>query len=55
MLLPAVIMLRHLDERDAADRLMAAIETVLASGVHPSGMGGDASCHDFCAALRNQL
>lgn len=55
MLLPAVIMLRHLGESSAADTLMAGIQAVLEAGVHPRGMGGDASCHAFCAALRERV
>ncbi|MCO4747703.1 MAG: NAD-dependent isocitrate dehydrogenase [Proteobacteria bacterium] len=55
VLLPAVIMLRHLGEASAADRLMAGIEGVLGSGIQPKGMGGSAGCHAFCAALRDAL
>jgi isocitrate dehydrogenase (NAD+) len=32
MMLSGVLMLRHLDERDAADRLEAAIAAVIAEG-----------------------
>ncbi|TNE90279.1 MAG: NAD-dependent isocitrate dehydrogenase [Deltaproteobacteria bacterium] len=55
LLLPTVIMLRHLGETEAANRLMGGIESVLERGVHPHGMGGSATCDDFCKALRAAL
>jgi isocitrate dehydrogenase (NAD+) len=55
VLLPTVIMLRHLGEGAAADRLMQAIETVLEAGTHPVGMGGTATSGTFCSAVREAL
>lgn len=55
VLLPAVIMLRHLGESEAADRLMRGIETVLEAGTHPRSMGGSATAGAFCAALSAAL
>lgn len=55
VLLPTVIMLRHLGEDLAADRLMGAIEAVLETGTHPIGMGGSATADGFCAAVTAKL
>ena len=53
--LPAVLMLRHLGEDQAADRLMTGIEDVLEAGIHPLAIGGQATLADFCMALRARL
>ncbi len=51
----AAMMLEHLGEAAAATRLMAAIETVTASGLHTPDLGGKATTADVtravCAAL----
>jgi isocitrate dehydrogenase (NAD+) len=57
LLLSAVMMLRHLDEDAAADRIVAALEHVLADGkVRTRDVGGGASTSEFaeavCRALR---
>lgn len=48
-------MLRHLGEREAADRLLAAIEGVVADGVHTGDMGGAAACSEVQAAILARL
>jgi len=58
LLLSAVLMLRHIDEGDAADRVMRALRDVLLAGVvRTRDLGGTASTREFadavCAALEN--
>lgn len=58
LLLSAVLMLRHLDEGAAADRIMSGLGTVLAAGTHTTkDLGGTASTRGFadavCRALEN--
>ncbi len=52
----AAQMLTHLGEPAAADRLMAAIETVTAAGVRTPGLGGTATTTEVtravCEAIR---
>jgi isocitrate dehydrogenase (NAD+) len=52
LLLSAVLMLRHLREDAAADRIMAAIDRVLASGESRTrDLGGAASTSEFADAI----
>jgi isocitrate dehydrogenase (NAD+) len=52
LLLSAVLMLRHIDEGAAADRIMAALGTVLqAKAVRTRDLGGTASTLEFAAAV----
>jgi isocitrate dehydrogenase (NAD+) len=58
LLLSAVMMLRHIDEADAADRIMQALGDVLRVGlVRTRDLGGTASTLEFagavCEALNN--
>ena len=51
----AVLMLEHLGESAAAKRLMKAIETVTASGVHTPDLGGKAKTADVTRATKEAL
>jgi isocitrate dehydrogenase (NAD+) len=52
LLLSAVLMLRHIGERAAADRIMAALGAVLrAGGVRTRDLGGTASTMEFAEAI----
>ena len=51
----AVLMLEHLGESAAAQRLMKAIETVTASGVHTPDLGGKAKTADVTRATKEAL
>ena len=51
----AVLMLEHLGESGAAQRLMKAIETVTASGVHTPDLGGKAKTADVTRATKEAL
>src|SRR6478736_5159379 len=52
LLLSAVMMLRHIRENDAADRIMAAVGEVLADGaVRTRDMGGRATTSEFSDAI----
>jgi isocitrate dehydrogenase (NAD+) len=52
LLLSAVLMLRHIDEGDAADRVMRALGHVLEQGaVRTRDLGGTASTNEFAAAV----
>ncbi len=56
LLLSAVMMLRHIDESDAADRLMRALGDVLLAGtVRTRDLGGAASTLEFTNALCEAL
>jgi isocitrate dehydrogenase (NAD+) len=49
-------MLRHIDEAAAADRIMAALGTVLtAKSVRTRDLGGTASTLEFAGAVINAL
>jgi isocitrate dehydrogenase (NAD+) len=51
LLLSAVMMLRHSDEGAAADRIMTALNGVLAGPVRTRDLGGHASTSAFADAL----
>jgi isocitrate dehydrogenase (NAD+) len=56
LLLSAVLMLRHIDEDDAADRIMAALGGVLTAGrVRTRDLGGAASTTEFADAVAGAL
>jgi len=56
LLLSALLMLQHIDERDAADRIMAALARVLAAGdVRTRDLGGMASTTEFADAICRAL
>jgi isocitrate dehydrogenase (NAD+) len=56
LLLSAVLMLRHLDEGDAADRVVRAIGTVLTAGtVRTRDVGGTASTLEYADAVCRAL
>jgi isocitrate dehydrogenase (NAD+) len=56
LLLSAVLMLRHIDETDAADRIMRALGQVLVAGaVRTRDLGGTASTLEFADALSRAL
>jgi tartrate dehydrogenase/decarboxylase/D-malate dehydrogenase len=50
-----VLMLEHLGESAAAQRLMKAIETVTAAGVHTPDLGGKAKTADVTRAVKEAL
>ena len=56
LLLSAVLMLVHIDERAAADRIMTALRRVLAAGtVRTRDLGGSASTLEFADAICRAL
>jgi isocitrate dehydrogenase (NAD+) len=56
LLLSSVLMLRHIDERAAADRIMQALGDVLVAGVvRTRDLGGTASTTEFADALCRAL
>jgi isocitrate dehydrogenase (NAD+) len=56
LLLSAVLMLRHIGETDAADRIMRALGDVLVAGaVRTRDLGGTASTTEFADSLCNAL
>lgn len=56
LLLSACLMLDHLEQRDVADRIRAAVQTVVTDGtVRTIDMGGSATTKDFTAALVRAL
>jgi isocitrate dehydrogenase (NAD+) len=56
LLLSAVLMLRHIDEADAADRIMRALGDVLVAGaVRTRDLGGTASTLEFADAVSSAL
>jgi len=56
LLLSAVLMLRHIDEGAAADRIMTALGAVLTKGeVRTRDLGGTASTMEFAAAVGNAM
>jgi isocitrate dehydrogenase (NAD+) len=56
LLLSALMMLRHLDEREAADRITTALAAVLTAGaVRTRDLGGTASTLEFADAIARAL
>ena len=56
LLLSAVLMLRHIDEAEAADRIMGALGQVLVAGaVRTRDLGGTASTLEFADAVSRAL
>ena len=55
LLLSAVLMLRHIDEGAAADRIMHAHAAVLAQGVRTRDLGGTATTTEFADAVAGAL
>jgi isocitrate dehydrogenase (NAD+) len=55
LLLSAVMMLRHIDEGPAAERIMAALGHVLVSGVRTRDLGGTASTFEFADAVSRAI
>jgi isocitrate dehydrogenase (NAD+) len=56
LLLSAILMLRHIDEAPAADRIMAALAAVLTEGsVRTRDLGGTATTLEFADAVAHQL
>ncbi len=55
LLFPTILLLRHLGEGQAADRLMGAINTTLAAGILPLALGGEASLSNFVEQLEGRL
>jgi isocitrate dehydrogenase (NAD+) len=56
LLLSAVMMLRHIDEGDAADRITRAVGAVLTAGtVRTRDLGGTSSTTEFADAINAQL
>jgi len=51
----AVLMLEHLGEKDAALRLMQAVEQVTASGIHTPDLGGKATTREVTTAVCDAL
>ena len=50
------MMLEHLGEPEAHDRVLAAIETVVAAGtVTTPDLGGEATCRELAAAIGEEL
>ena len=47
----AVLMLEHLGEKDAAQRLMRAIERVTGNGIHTPDLGGEATTEIVTSAF----
>ena len=56
LLLSAVLMLRHLDENDTADRSVGALHRVLVDGrIRTRDLGGTASTLEFAEAIAREL
>jgi isocitrate dehydrogenase (NAD+) len=56
LLLSALMMLRHLEEESAADRIMAALQRVLAAGrVRTRDLGGSATTTEFTTAVCSEI
>ncbi len=51
----AVMMLEHLGEKTAAERLMAAIERLTSSGVHSQDLGGTATTREITQAVCDDI
>lgn len=55
LLFSAILMLRHLGEEDAANRLWKAILATLDAGTRPVTIGGEATCEAFARAISEAL
>jgi len=55
LLFASILMLRHLGEDDAADRLWTALLATLDTGVLPYTLGGQASCEAFAHAVASAM
>jgi isocitrate dehydrogenase (NAD+) len=56
LLLSAIMMLQHLDEREAADRVMRGLAAVLTAGAaRTRDLGGTASTSEFAAAVASAV
>jgi isocitrate dehydrogenase (NAD+) len=55
LLLSAVLMLRHIGEGDTADRIVAALGRVLATGTRTRDLGGTASTLQFTDAICKEV
>lgn len=55
MLLSGVLMLRHLNEHEAADRIEQAFDATLESGTLPFDLGGQANTDDMINAIIKNL
>ena len=55
LLLSAVMMLRHMDEGAAADRIMRAHASVLTSTIRTRDLGGTATTTEFADAIAQQI
>jgi isocitrate dehydrogenase (NAD+) len=56
LLLSALMMLRHIDEQPAADRIMQALSRILEAGdVRTRDLGGSATTTEFAAAICQKL
>ena len=56
LLLAAIMMLRHIDEGRAADRIMSGLDTVLGAGrVRTRDLGGTATTLEFADAVCNAI
>ncbi len=51
LILSGVLMLRHLGEQEAADRVQQAVEQTIADGVRTRDLGGTASTNEFTDAV----
>jgi len=51
----SAMMLEHIGQAGAADRLVAAFEAVLAAGVRTPDLGGSAGTAEFTDAVVNQI
>ena len=55
LLMSAILMLRHLELTETADRVEKALLDTLAAGVRTSDLGGTATTRDFAKAVRERL
>jgi isocitrate dehydrogenase (NAD+) len=55
LLCSSVLMLRHLDKNDVADRVMGAIRQTLSDGIKTRDLGGDASTTEYTEAVVARL